>query len=71
MKIKKRKARCKKVLAILNNKIGIYDLVREDIYPPRGDFDINPAHFAILRVIGAGSYNEVLVSIDTVMFLKD
>lgn len=71
MKKKVKKARCKKVVAILLNQIGIYPLVREELWPPYGDFADGWAHFAVLKVEGAGSNNEVMVSIDTVMFLKD
>lgn len=71
MKTKTKKARCKNVVAILNNKIAVYPLVREEIWPPYGDFADGPSYFAVLRVEGAGSNNEVIVSLDTVMFLKD
>ena len=71
MKIKTKKARCKKVAAILFNEIRVYQLVREEIYPAMSDFDDNDRHMAVLKVEGAGSNNEVIVSIDTVMFLKD
>lgn len=71
MKKKVKKARCKKVVAILCNQIGIYDLLREEIYPYMGDMDYEDSHVAVLRVKGAGSNDEVIVSIDTVMFLKD
>jgi len=71
MKRKIKKARCKEVLAILINKVGVYPLIREEIWPPYGDFADGPSHFAVLKVEGAGSNNEVMVSIDTVMFLKN
>ena len=71
MKTKTKKPRCKNVIAILNNKVGTYPFVREEIWPPFGDFAMGPGYFAVLKVEGAGSNNEVIVSLDTVIFLKD
>jgi hypothetical protein len=71
MKTKTKKARCKNVIAILNNKVGTYPLLREEIWPYTGDMDYNDYHCAVLQVEGAGSNNEVMVCISCVLFLKD
>ncbi len=70
-KVVKKKARCKQVQAILSNKLETFDLLREETYPCLGDFPDNPQTYAIVRVKGAGSFDEVLVPIHCVIFLKD
>ena len=71
-KVKTLKPRCKRVLVILNNKLETVKLVREEIYPPAGDFDTNEHHMAVVDYnIGNIHSVEVYVSIDMVVFLKD
>jgi len=71
MKIKKRKARCKKVLAILCNEIKALELLREEVYPPVGDFADGPTEYAICRLKGAGSFDEVIIPLCSVIFLQN
>lgn len=61
-----RRARCQKVLAILNNRIETVDLLREEEYEPGGDFPEEPIEIAVVRFRDL----EVHVSLDTVVFLK-
>lgn len=70
MIIKKRKARCKQVMAVLNNKIETLPLLREEIYPPMGDFADGPTEVAICHLKGAGSFDEVIIPLQSVIFLK-
>jgi hypothetical protein len=61
-----RRARCRKVLAILNNRLETVDLLREEEYDPVGDFPEGPIQFAVVRCRDL----DVHVSLDTVVFLK-
>jgi hypothetical protein len=61
-----RRARCRKVLAILNNRLETVDLLREEEHDPVGDFPEGPIQFAIVRFRNLA----VHVSLDTVVFLK-
>jgi hypothetical protein len=61
-----RRARCRNVLAILNNRIETVDLLREEEYDPVGDFQEGPIQFAVVRFRDL----DVHVSLDTVVFLK-
>jgi hypothetical protein len=70
MKVKSKKPRCKYVVAIVGNRIQEFELLREETYPPRGDFDITPFTVAVVRHFGAGSDDEIMIPISTVMFLK-
>lgn len=70
MKVKKRKARCKQVLAVLCNKLETLDTIREEVYPPVGDFEMGPNEIMVVRKEGAGSNNEVMIAMSTVVFLK-
>lgn len=70
MKKKIRKARCKQVLAVLCNKLETLDTIREEVYPPIGDFDLGPQEVMVVRKEGAGSNNEVMIALSTVIFLK-
>jgi len=70
MKPKNRKARCKNVLVIFNNEIVKLPLLRETTFPPVGDFDENPATYAVVKyktIVGG----EVMFPIESVIFLKD
>lgn len=60
-----RRARCRQVLVILNNRIEMVDLIREQIHPAVGDFAEGPLEFAVVRWHGL----EVLVPLECVMFL--
>lgn len=70
MKIKTRKPRCKKVLAVLCNQLETLETIREEVYPPMGDFDNGPQEIMVVRKEGAGSNNEVMIALSTVIFLK-
>ena len=70
MKIKTRKPRCKQVLAVLNNKLETLETIREETYPPKGDFADGPIELMVVKKEGAGSNNEVLFAMSTVIFLK-
>ena len=61
-----RRARCRKVLAILNNRLETIDLLREEEYDSVGDFPEGPIQFAVVRFRDLA----VHVSLDTVVFLK-
>jgi len=69
-RVTKKKARCKQVLAILSNKLETFKLLREESYPLIGDFSA-PQTYAIVQVKGAGSFDEVLIPVECVVFLKD
>ncbi len=64
-----RKARCKYVLAILNCNIEKFKLLREEIYPPVGDFD----EFMTYAVCFSKNllFKEIMIPINCVVFLKD
>jgi hypothetical protein len=59
-------AMCRRVLAILNNRLETVDLLREEEYDPVGDFLKGPIQFAVIRFRDL----DVHVSLDTVVFLK-
>ena len=61
-----RRARCGKVLAILNNRLETVDLLREEEYAAVGDFPEGPIQIAVVRFRRLA----VRVSLDTVVFLK-
>lgn len=63
--VNRRPARCKQVLVILNNRIETVESVREEVYPPVGDFAEGPLEFAVVRWHGL----EVLVPLECVMVL--
>ena len=64
-KIRRRPARCKHVLVILNGRIETLELIREEVHPAVGDFAEGPLEFAVVRWHGL----EVLVPLECVMFL--
>ena len=70
MKIKKRKARCKNILAILGNEIKTLECLREETYPAIGDFDAEDTNVMVCRSKGAGSFDEVIIPMSCVVFLK-
>lgn len=71
MKIKKRKPRCKKVLAILCNQIEMLECIREEVYSTINNFDLDaPDEFMVVKKEGAGSFNEVMIPMSCVIFLK-
>jgi hypothetical protein len=70
MKIKTRKPRCKQVLAVLCNKLETLETIREEIYPPATDFDCGQYVVMVVKKEGAGSNNEVMIPMSTVIFLK-
>jgi hypothetical protein len=65
---KTKRARCKHVLAVLDNTLHTLRLLREDTYPVYND---DNATFAVVYYEGAGSFNEVMVPIESVVFLQD
>jgi hypothetical protein len=65
-KVRKRRARCKQVLVILNNRIETVDLIREEIHPSIGDLGAESLELAVLRWHGL----EVRVALECVMFLS-
>ncbi len=65
-KPKIRRARCRKVLAILANRLETVDLMREEEHEPVGDFPDGPIQFAVVRFRDL----VVHVALDTVVFLK-
>ncbi len=69
-KVKRKTARCRQVLAVLNNKLETLEFLREETYPDAGDFGDGPIEMAICRVKGAGSLNEVMIPMSCVVFLK-
>jgi hypothetical protein len=64
-KIRRRPARCKQVLVILNGRIETLELIREEVHPAVGDFAEGPLEFAVVRWLGL----EVSVPLECVMFL--
>ena len=69
-KVTKKKARCKRVLAIVNNHLGTFDMIREETYPPAGDFADGPLTVAIVKWED-GDGMEIQIPINCVVFLKD
>ena len=65
-KVRRRPARCKQVLVILNNRIETAKLIREEVYPPGGDFAEDVLEMAVERWHGL----EVSVPLECVMFLN-
>lgn len=65
-KVRTRRARCKQVLVILNNRIEIVDLIREEIHPAVGELAAEPLELAVFRWHGL----EVRVALECVMFLS-
>ncbi len=61
-----RRARCKQVLMILNNRIEVVELIREEVHPPVGDLAEGPLEVAVVRWHGF----EVFVPLGCVMFLS-
>lgn len=61
-----RRPRCKKVLAILDNRLETVPLLREEEHDPIGDFPEEPVQIAVVRFRDM----DVHVSLDTVVFLK-
>ena len=57
-------------MAVLNNKLETLPLLREESYPTIGDFGEGPAEIAVCRLKGAGSFDEVLIPLSCVVFLK-
>ena len=57
-KCRTRRGRCKRVLAIFNNRLETLDLVREVsiIQPPHPDFDQDPLELAVVRFKGVLIY---------------
>lgn len=70
MKTKIKKARCQKVMVVLNNELVTADLLREETYPPYGDFAEGPITYAIIKYDSSVA-PEVMVPIDCVVFLKN
>jgi len=74
MKVTRRKPRCKRVLAIIRNKIEEFELLREDTYPPMGDFPEGDVTYAILRypsdIPHRKNAPEILVAMECVIFLQ-
>lgn len=70
MKVKKRKARCQKVLAILGNEIKTLECLREETYPSVSDWDADGSQVMVCRLKGAGSFDEVMIPMSCVIFLK-
>ena len=66
-KIRIRPPRCKHVLVVLNNRLETLRLVREEIYPPIGDFDHGSSQVAVVEWCGL----EVHVALDCVVFLRN
>lgn len=70
MKPKKRKPRCKKVLAVLCNKLETLECLREESHPPMGDFADGPLEYMVCRFKGAGSFDEIYLPLSCVIFLQ-
>jgi hypothetical protein len=66
MKKRIRRARCKLVLAVLNNRLETLELLREEVYPPVGDFPKHPMEIAVVRWNGRNVY----IPLDSVVFLR-
>lgn len=64
-KPRRRPARCKQVLVIINHRIEMVELIREEVHPPMGDFADEPLEFAVVRWHGL----EVYVPLESVIFL--
>lgn len=65
-KMQLRRARCKRVLVILNNRLETVRLIREQVLPPIGDFDDGPTEFAIVDWMGL----EVYIPLGCTVFLS-
>ena len=67
--IKVRHARCKRVLVILNNRVEIVDLLREETHfaSPHTELDYEPVDLAVVLFAGV----QVYVSCACVVFLHD
>ncbi len=66
-KVRRRPARCTQVLVILNSRIETVELIREEVYPPVGDFAEDPLELAVVRWHGL----EVSIPLECVMFLGE
>ena len=66
-KSRRRRARCKHVLAAIDHRIETLELIREEIFPPVGDFAYEPEEFAVVRWLGL----EVYVPLESVVFLGE
>ena len=64
-KVRSRPARCAQVLVILNGRIETVEFIREDVYPPVGDFAEDALQLAVVRWHGL----EVSVPLECVVFL--
>lgn len=63
--VRRRKPRCKQVLAILGNRLKTVELVREEIHPQTGDFAMGPLEVVVVKYEGS----EVSVPLQSVVFL--
>jgi hypothetical protein len=66
MKTRIRRARCKHVMAVLNNQLQTVELLREEVHPPVADFPEDPMEIAVVRWRGW----EVCVPLQSVVFLQ-
>ena len=65
-KIRRRRPRCKQVLAVLNNRLETVPLLREETHAQTGgDFEVGPLEVAVVRYAGT----EVSVPLHSVVFL--
>jgi hypothetical protein len=72
LKIKKHKARCKRVMAIIDNRIERFDTVREETYPPIHDFDSSDGtHFMVVKWPKQPTYPHIHIPLQCVIFLYD
>jgi len=71
MKPKKIRARCKHVLAILDNKIQTLNTVREEVFRPSGDFDDHDHHYMVVEWPGNPDFPHVHIPIQCCIFLKN
>ena len=74
LKKKTKKARCKHVMAVLNNKLETLDTVREEHWPPIGDFDPDEGYtFVVVQWPGQpkDKYPYIHIPAQTCIFLKD
>lgn len=71
-KITKRKARCKRVMAVLDNRIERLETVREETFPPQGDFDDSDGHhFMVVKWPNQPTYPYIHIPLQSVIFLYD
>lgn len=69
---KTKKARSKRVMAILDNKIETLITVREEHWPPYGDFDPDQGYdFVVVQWPGHPEYPHIHIPAQTCIFLKD